>query len=75
MRVRANLFYDYTRVQDFNTARQLVNVDFRSTGVEIFFDTKWWNELPVNFGIRYSRLLDADIFGITDRTGLSLCCL
>ncbi|MBC7901914.1 MAG: hypothetical protein H7Y27_00765, partial [Gemmatimonadaceae bacterium] len=40
-----------------------VNVDFRSTGVEIFFDTKWWNELPVNFGIRYSRLLDADIFG------------
>ncbi|HUX84322.1 MAG TPA: hypothetical protein VMV20_03760, partial [Chitinophagaceae bacterium] len=33
---------------------------YRSAGAEIFFDTKWWNEYPLSFGIRYSRLFDAD---------------
>ena len=64
-RIRANLFYDYTlgKVPYTNGAR--INTSFRSTGAEIFFDTKWWNELPLNFGLRYSHLLDRDLFGGT----------
>ncbi|HYC28368.1 MAG TPA: hypothetical protein VEB42_06115, partial [Chitinophagaceae bacterium] len=62
-RIRANAFYDFTRISDYNTNRVLVDVDFRSYGVEIFFDTKWWNQLPLSFGIRYSRLLDQDVEG------------
>lgn len=62
-RIRANVFYDYTigKVAYTNGAR--LNTAFRSTGGEIFFDTKWWNELPLNFGFRYSHLLDRDLFG------------
>lgn len=62
-RIRANVFYDYTlgKVAYSNGAR--LNTSFRSTGAEIFFDTKWWNELPLNFGFRYSHLLDRDLFG------------
>jgi len=64
-RIRANAFYDYTigKVAYTNGAR--LNTSFRSTGAEIFFDTKWWNELPVNFGFRYSHLLDRDLYGGT----------
>ncbi len=64
-RIRANVFYDYTvgKVAYTNGAR--LNTSFRSTGGEIFFDTKWWNELPLNFGFRYSHLLDRDLFGAT----------
>jgi len=65
-RVRANLYYDYTRAGEVayrNGARTIEN--FRSTGVEIFFDTKWWNELPLNFGFRYSHLLDPDLYAGT----------
>jgi hypothetical protein len=63
LRIRANMFYDFTRVQDFTNAKQLASRDFRSFGTEIFFDTKWWNQLPVSIGIRYSHLLDPDIDG------------
>jgi len=56
LRVRANLFYDYTRTFSKN---KKTNYDFRSLGTEVFFDTKWWNQLPVSFGVRYSYLLDA----------------
>jgi hypothetical protein len=60
-RIRTNLFYDFTRVSDYNyssPARTKVQYDFRSYGAELFFDTKWWNQEPVSFGIRYSRLVD-----------------
>src|SRR5690242_14018712 len=63
LRVRANLFYDDTKVNDFDAAKNPYSRKFRSTGTEITFDTKWWNEVNVSFGIRYSRLLDKDIFG------------
>ncbi|WP_207515580.1 hypothetical protein [Longitalea luteola] len=61
LRVRANAFYDYTELQYFrgNTTWQL-----RSAGGEVFFDTKWWNEYPVSFGIRYSRLFDGEVEGL-----------
>lgn len=55
LRVRANAFYDYSNGR---VLRQKADFPLRSTGCEIFFDTKWWNEYAVSFGIRYSRLLD-----------------
>ncbi|MES1160100.1 MAG: hypothetical protein ABUM51_05035, partial [Bacteroidota bacterium] len=62
-RVRANVYYDYTHALDFYNNRSEYNADFRSYGTEIFFDTKWWNQLPVSFGIRYSHLIDRDFEG------------
>lgn len=60
LRVRTNLFYDYSRVTD---SRLIKSFPFKSTGAEIYIDTKWWNEFPLTFGLRYSRLLDDDVFG------------
>lgn len=59
LRMRSNLFYDHTYVTD----SRLRTAAFRSGGTEIFFDTKWWNQLPLTVGLRYSYLLDRDIFG------------
>ena len=67
LRVRANLFYDHTHVNDFFTNGTTFKADFRSTGAEVFFDTKWWNEADVTFGIRYSYLLDKDLFGASGK--------
>lgn len=54
-RIRANLFYDYS---DLKSLRTQTHYQLRSYGAEIFFDTKWWNQQPLQFGIRYSRLAD-----------------
>lgn len=54
-RIRANPFYDFTIVKSLRT-QSIFN--FRTAGVEFFFDTKWWNQQDVSFGLRYSRLLD-----------------
>jgi hypothetical protein len=63
-RIRANLFYDYT---DLKSLRYQTHNQLRSYGAEIYFDTKWWNQQPLQFGIRYSRLIDNDavIDGVT----------
>ena len=61
LRVRSNLFYDFSKVYSRN---KLSTANLRSTGAEIYFDTKWWNQLPVTFGVRYSYLLDADKLGV-----------
>jgi hypothetical protein len=37
-------------------------INFRSAGTEIYFDTKWWNQQSVTFGLRYSRLFDTKLF-------------
>jgi hypothetical protein len=63
LRLRANLFFDHTIVNSFAAGGQKWQGDFNSTGVELYFDTKWWNQTSVSFGFRYSRLLDEDIFG------------
>lgn len=60
-RIRANAFYDYTLVKSLRTQNRF---SFRTAGAELFFDTKWWNQQDVSFGIRYSRLLDYKILGI-----------
>lgn len=61
-RIRANAFYDYTWVKSLRTQNTFT---FNSAGAEIFFDTKWWNQQDVSFGIRYSRLLDYKTLGIS----------
>ncbi|HLZ86318.1 MAG TPA: hypothetical protein VKQ52_03710, partial [Puia sp.] len=60
LRVRTNLYYDFTRAMDFDNLGHTYNWNFRSFGSEVYFDTKWWNQLALSFGIRYSRLLDPD---------------
>ena len=62
-RIRANAYYDYTGVPFYYTNGPGVQSQYRSTGIEIYLDTQWWNQLPLSFGIRYSRLLDADYAG------------
>lgn len=64
-RIRANLFFDFTHIKDYDANKAIVTREYRSTGVELFFDTKWWNQQPLSFGIRYSRLLDANVQGLS----------
>lgn len=59
-RIRANLFFDHAWAKSLRTGAVF---SFRSVGTEVFFDTKWWNQQPVTFGLRYSRLLDKNIVG------------
>ncbi|MDP4129344.1 MAG: hypothetical protein Q8918_02750 [Bacteroidota bacterium] len=63
LRIRANVFFDYTRVPSFSNNSPDVELQYRSLGMELYFDTSWWNELPLSLGIRYSRLLDRDYEG------------
>jgi hypothetical protein len=59
LRIRANAFYDYTGIKSRRTGQKIY---LNTVGGEIFFDTRWWNQQPVTFGIRYSRLLDTDVY-------------
>jgi hypothetical protein len=61
-RVRGNAFYDYTRVY---SADKTLWREQRSVGGEMFFDTQWWNMLPLSIGIRYSYLLDHNFWGMS----------
>ncbi|MGQ0738522.1 MAG: hypothetical protein ACT4OJ_05630, partial [Bacteroidota bacterium] len=58
-RIRANAFYDFAKVYSRDKTQTR---DQRSAGGEIFIDTKWWNQYPLTFGFRISRLLDPDQF-------------
>ncbi|HSB92341.1 MAG TPA: hypothetical protein VLC28_04450, partial [Flavitalea sp.] len=58
LRLRANPFFDITKAIDEEGSNHF----YRSAGIEIFFDTKWWNQESISFGIRYSHLFDTDIF-------------
>lgn len=57
-RVRANGFFDFTKLYSNNRS---VTADQRSTGLEVFVDTKWWNQYEMSFGFRIARLLDEDL--------------
>ncbi|MEP6583342.1 MAG: hypothetical protein ABJA90_03705 [Ginsengibacter sp.] len=63
LRVRLNLFYDFTHVKDFFTNGNSYKANFNSTGAEVNFDTKWWNQANVSIGFRYTYLLNDDLFG------------
>lgn len=52
-RIRSNLFYDYT----FTTDKYSWHNTYTSLGVEIFSDMRWWNQLSLSLGFRYSRQL------------------
>lgn len=67
LRVRGNLFYDYTHATDMTVTGTPFKGNFRSTGAEIYFDTQWFNQVPISFGFRYSYLVDPDVFGYTGR--------
>jgi hypothetical protein len=71
LRLRADVFYDYTRTYDTFTDGSAYK-NFRSTGVAVFFDTQWFNQVPISFGIRYDYLLDPDLFGGTGRSRIEL---
>ena len=64
-RLRGNIFYDMARVYSNSKTK---SADLRSVGGELYFDTKWWNQLPVSFGFRVSHLLD-DGFYPRDKKG------
>lgn len=59
-RIRGNAFFDYTGAKA-RVNNNLTEIRNRSTGAEIYFDTKVWNALPVSFGVRFSHLLDTDL--------------
>lgn len=63
-RIRGNGFYDLTRVYSRD---KTATADQRSVGGELFFDTKWWNQYELTFGLRVSHLLDRDFY--TGRKG------
>ncbi len=56
-RVRGAAFYDYNQAWGQST---YPTRNLRSTGAEIYLDTKWWNEYPLTFGLRGGYLLSAD---------------
>lgn len=58
LRCRVNMFYDAAVLKSLRTGTKYQQ---RSTGVELFFDTRWFNQQPISFGFRYSYLLDKDL--------------
>lgn len=54
LRIRGNAFYDHSIIETAGRAALHLN----STGIEIFFDTKWWNQENVSFGFRISKPFD-----------------
>ncbi|MGZ5255059.1 MAG: hypothetical protein ACXWV4_11905, partial [Flavitalea sp.] len=54
LRIRGNVFYDHSIMESVGRSAQHLN----STGIEIFFDTKWWNQENVSFGFRITRPFD-----------------
>ncbi|HYM94251.1 MAG TPA: hypothetical protein VET23_08935 [Chitinophagaceae bacterium] len=64
-RLRGNIFYDFTKVYSNN---KMLTRNQRSVGGEIYVDTKWWNQYPLTFGFRVSRLLDNDLLSLSKGT-------
>jgi hypothetical protein len=54
LRIRGNGFYDHSIVKSAGRAARNLN----SAGIEIFFDTKWWNQENVSFGFRITAPFD-----------------
>lgn len=54
-RIRATLFYDNTIVQSLRLQTSRI---YASIGAEVWFDTRWWNQFPLSFGLRFSRVLN-----------------
>ncbi|WP_299461927.1 hypothetical protein [uncultured Microscilla sp.] len=68
-RIKANLFYDVTRLNSdlIDAFNGVANTRLmQSTGVELTFNVRALRLLEIDMGVRYSYLLDADIFGIAN---------
>jgi outer membrane receptor protein involved in Fe transport len=68
-RIKANLFYDVTRLNSdlINAFNGVANTRLmQSTGVELTFNVRALRLLEIDMGVRYSYLLDANIFGISN---------
>ena len=61
LRLRANVLYDQTYLNGLVPNSQY---HLRTAGLELYFDTQWWNQLPVSVGIGYYRLLDNNLVGV-----------
>ncbi|MFD0794441.1 hypothetical protein ACFQZX_12510 [Mucilaginibacter litoreus] len=74
LRLRGNVFYDYTHATatNFFANGRALEANFRSVGGALFFDTRIFNQESVSFGVRYSRLLDPDLFGGTGRDRIEI---
>lgn len=63
MRVRGDVFFDYTHGNFYISNTALLGANFKSVGATLYLDTKWFNQQPLTFGVRFSHLLDRDLFG------------
>ena len=60
-RVRANVFFDYSRAHFSNESTNTESIQlYNSAGSELIFDTRIFNVLSISFGVRYSYLLNED---------------
>lgn len=57
-RIRVNGFAESTKGRNQRTDRVL---SYKTIGAEMFFDTKWYNQQQLTFGIRYNYLLNAEM--------------
>jgi hypothetical protein len=60
LRLRANAFYDFSQIKSLASGRRY---NLRTAGLELYVDSRWWNQVPVTFGFRYSRLLNNELTG------------
>ena len=68
-RIKANLFYDFTGLNSslIDRISAVQGTRFmRSAGVELTFDVRAVRLLEIDLGFRWSYLLDAESFGITN---------
>ncbi|MBD1394778.1 TolB family protein [Mucilaginibacter glaciei] len=74
LRLRGYLFYDHTHAtsNQFTLNGAPFKANFRSAGAAVFFDTKWFNQQSISFGVRYSYLLDPDYFGGNGKNRIEL---
>ncbi|RKR82526.1 hypothetical protein BDD43_2711 [Mucilaginibacter gracilis] len=66
-RIRANIFYDYSYGYDPYVFSRKIDDTFRTAGAQITFDGQLWNFLPYSIAIRYSHLLDDNIFSSSNQ--------
>jgi hypothetical protein len=57
-RIRANAFFDHTQGKSLKTG---ATFSYNTIGGELYFDTRWWNQQDVSFGVRYNYPLSNDI--------------
>jgi hypothetical protein len=61
-RIRANVFYDYSYGYDPTYYNIKIDNNFNTVGAQVTFDGKLWNFYDYSIGIRYSYMLNANIF-------------